>query len=255
MDWHIKEREYSRTFRDASGNDWGYITARKLSARYPNGGYRIVADLKKKENSSGENFLTGGTQRACLYPYKRKHTRAEKTVGYIDVSDPDHPDSFVRIRTGNLFKGVILPAAILLLLCGLFLLGWYLSRKEEVPGLDEAAVSYKVEGMVNTDPESIALPGVSVIEMEAGTSRVEFPLVNPEGNTCYMKYTICDAQTDEKLYTSGLIAPGQAVLSFDLDRTMEAGTYDILLQVETSDVEDYTVQLNGAEIPAKLEVK
>ena len=131
MDWHIKEREYSRTFRDASGNDWGYISARKLSARYPNGGYRIVADLKKKENSSGENFLTGGTQRACLYPYKRKHTRSEKTVGYIDVSDPDHPDSFVRIRTGNLFKGVILPAAILLLLCGLFLLGWYVNGAME----------------------------------------------------------------------------------------------------------------------------
>ena len=123
MDWHIKEREYSRTFRDASGNDWGYISARKLSARYPNGGYRIVADLKKKENSSGENFLTGGTQRACLYPYKRKHTRTEKTVGYIDVSDPDHPKSFVRISTGNLFTGVILPHAILLPLSVLFLLG------------------------------------------------------------------------------------------------------------------------------------
>ena len=110
--------------------------------------------------------------------------------------------------------------------------------------------------MENTDPESIALPGVSRIEMEAGTTRVDFPLVNPEGNTCYMKYTIRDAQTDEVLYSSGLIGPGQAVLSFDLNRPVEAGTYDILLQVETSDAAlDCTVQLNGAEIPAELEAK
>ncbi len=255
MDWHIREQEYSRTFKDTAGNVWGYMTAKELDRRYPNGGYRIVADLKKKEKPSGDLFLTGEGKKSCLYAYDRKKKRTERTTGYIDVSGPDHPDSFVRIRTGNVLRGVILPAVILLLLCGLFLLGWYLSQKEEVPGLDEAAVSYKVEGMENTDPESIALPGVSRIEMEAGTTRVDFPLVNPEGNTCYMKYTIRDAQTDEVLYRSGLIGPGQAVLSFDINRPVEAGTYDILLQVETSDLDDYTVQLNGAEIPAELEAK
>ena len=57
------------------------------------------------------------------------------------------------------------------------------------------------------------------------------------------------------LYSSGLIGPGQAVLSFDPEQAVEAGTYDILLQVETSDLDDYTVQLNGAEIPAELEAK
>ena len=123
---------------------------------------------------------------------KRKGT--ERTAGYIDVSSPDHPDSFVRVRAGNVLRGSDSPAVLFLLLCAVFFLGWWISRKEKVPGLDEAAVSYKVEGMENTDPESIALPGVSRIEMEAGTTRVDFPLVNPEGNTCYMKYTIRDAQ-------------------------------------------------------------
>lgn len=255
MNWHIREQEYSRSFKDAAGNVWGYMTAKELAGRYPNGGYRIVADLKKKEKLSGDLFLTGEGKKSRLYAYDRKKKRTERTTGYIDVSGPHHPDSFVRIRTGNVLRGVILPAVMLLLLCGLFFLGWYLSQKEEVPGLDEAAVSYKVEGMENTDPESIALPGVSRIEMEAGTTRVDFPLVNPEGNTCYMKYTIRDAQTDEVLYRSGLIGPGQAVLSFDMNRPVEAGTYDILLQVETSDLDDYTVQLNGAEIPAELEAK
>lgn len=255
MDWHIREREYSRTFRDAAGNIWGYMTAKELAGQYPNGGYRIVADLKKKENPSGDLFLAGEGNKSRLYAYDRKKKRTERTAGYIDVSGPAHPDSFVRIRTGNVVRGVIFPAVIFFLLCAVFFLGWWISRKEKVPGLDEAAVSYKVEGMENTDPETIALPGVSRIEMEAGTARVDFPLVNPEGNTCYMKYTIRDAQTDEVLYRSGMIEPGKAVLSFDLNRPLEAGTYNILLQVETSDLNDYTVQLNGAEIPAELEAK
>ena len=260
MDWHIRGENSSRTFKDASGNIWGYITPKELTAIYPNGGYRIIGDLKKKENPKARDFLQGPGEEGRdvlrgLYPYQRKKSRTERTVGYIDVSSQEAPDSFVRIRTGNTFKGVILPLILLLLLCGLFLLGWFLSRKEKIPGLDDTAVSYHVEGMENPDPESIALPGVSVIEMEAGSTRVDFPLVNPEGNTCYMKYTIRDTRTDEVLYRSGMIEPGMAVLGFDLEQPLEAGTYEILVQVETSDLEDYTVQLNGAEIPAKLEVR
>lgn len=255
MNWHIREQEYSRTFKDAAGNAWGYMTAKELAGRYSNGGYRIVADLKKKENPSGDLFLTGEGKKSRLYAYDRKKKRTERTTGYIDVSGPDHPDSFVRIRTGNVLRGVILPAAFLLLLCGLFFLGWYLSQEEKVPGLDDTAVSYRVEGMQNTDPDSIALPGVSVIEINAGDTKVNFPLINPEGNNCYMTYIIRDAQTDEVFYESGKIEPGMAVLAFDLSRPLDAGSYDILVQVKTADLADYTVELNGAEIPAKLVVK
>ena len=260
MDFQAREQKDPRLFRDSAGTQWGCLTAKELARRYPNGGYRIVADMKKKENSKARDFLQspgeeGGGVRRGLYPYQRKKSRMERTVGYIDVSSPDHPDSFVRIRTGNVFKGVILPFLTALLLIGLFFLGWFLSRKPEVPGLDEAAVSYKVEGMENSDPDSISVPGISVVEMAAGSSHVEFPLINPEGNTCYMSYTIRLGDTDEILYQSGKIGPGQAVLEFDLKRPMEEGDYEILVQVETSDLEDYTVQLNGAEIPAKLEVR
>nr|WP_294494106.1 hypothetical protein [uncultured Mediterraneibacter sp.] len=255
MKWTVKKEHNSARFKDSAGNTWGYITGKELLERYPNGGYRIVADLKKKENASGDLLLTGAGKQCRLYPYDRKQRRLEKTVGYINVSQEDQPDSFVRIRKSNLAGGLLLPLVVVLLLCGLFFLGWWLSREEEVPGIDEAAVSYRVEGMENTDPESIALPGVSVIEATAGETEVDFPLINPDGNNCYMTYIIRDAQTDEVLYESGKIEPGMAVLSFDLNRPLEAGTYDILVQVETADLADYTVELNGAEIPAELVVR
>ena len=75
MDWHVRKREYSRTFKDGAGNVWGYMTAKELAKRYPNGGYRIVADLKKKENPSGDLSLTGEGKRTRLYAYNRKKKR------------------------------------------------------------------------------------------------------------------------------------------------------------------------------------
>ena len=131
MDWHVRKREYSRTFKDGAGNVWGYMTAKELAKRYPNGGYRIVADLKKKENPSGDLSLTGEGKRTRLYAYNRKKKRTERTAGYIDVSGPDHPDSFVRVRAGNVLRGVILPAVLFLLLCAVFFLGWWLSVKKK----------------------------------------------------------------------------------------------------------------------------
>lgn len=255
MEWTVNKGRGSGKFRDLAGNRWSHMTAKELMESYPNGGYRIVADLRKKENPSGDIVLTEGGQRCRLYPCQRKKRRFEKTVGYIDVSREGQPDSFVRIRKGNLLGGLILPLLIVLVLCAVFILGWRLSRREEVPGLEDTAVSYRIEGMENTDPDSIALPGISQIEMNAGETKVDFPLLNPEGNNCYMTYIIRDAQTDEVFYRSGKIEPGMAVLSFDLNHPLEAGTYDILVQVETADLTDYTVHLNGAEIPAKLIVR
>lgn len=255
MEWLVKEQEYSSIYKDKKGGTWGYLTGKELLERYPNGGYRIVADMRRKEGGTDALLLRKEEALWRLYPYQRKKRCLERTVGYIDVSTDAEKDAYVRVVKPALFRGLILPLLVILLLIGGILLGWWLSHRDEVPGLDETAVSYRVEGFENTDPESITVPGVSVLRMEAGQQTVEYPLINPEGNTCYMKYTIRESETGEVLYESGLIEPGSAVLTFDLNRTLDAGTYGILVKVDTSDINDYTVELNGAEIPAELIVE
>ena len=255
MEWKVKREDAPLRFKDKKGNVWKYISGKQLMKYYPNGGYRIVADLKKKENPLEGLSLHDRGKQYRLYPYDRKKRSLERTVGYIDVSNEEHPDSFVRIQKSSLFRGLVLPILILIILIAAFFLGWMLSREEEVPGLDDTAVSYRVEGVRNTDPDTIALQGINVLEMKAGSRTVEFPLINPEGNTCYMAYTIVDQASGETLYESGMIEPGKAVLNFDLNRTLEPGTYSILVQIKTNDLEDYTVELNGAEIPAELVVE
>ena len=48
MDFQAREQKDPRLFRDSAGTQWGCLTAKELARRYPNGGYRIVADMKKK---------------------------------------------------------------------------------------------------------------------------------------------------------------------------------------------------------------
>lgn len=255
MEWSVKKQEYSARHKDSKGRTWGYLTGKELMERYPNGGYRIVADMRRKEGRTEDLLLKDKGEAYRLHPYQRKRKRLERTVGYIDVSTDTEKDAYVRIVKHALFRGLILPVMILLLLAGGVFLGWWLSSREQVPGLDETAVSYRREGLENTDPESISVPGVSILKMEAGQRTVEFPLVNPEGNACYMKYTIQDMETGEILYQSGRIEPGKAVLNFDLNCTLDPGTYQILVKIQTSDINDYTVELNGAQIPAELVVE
>lgn len=254
MEWSVKEQEYSAVYKDRKGGTWGYLTGKELLERYPNGGCRIVADMRRKEGGKEDLLLRSEESVWRLSPYQRKK-RFERPVGYIDVSTDEKQDAYVRIVKPALFRGLILPILVILFLIGGILAGWWLSHRNEVPGLDETAVSYRVEGFENTDPDSITVPGISVLKMDAGQRTVEYPLINPEGNTCYMKYTIRETETGEVLYESGLIEPGAAVLTFDLNQSLEAGTYDILVKVDTSDIDDYTVELNGAEIPAELIVE
>ena len=50
--------------------------------------------------------------------------------------------------------------------------------------------------------------------------------------------------TQEVLYESGLVKPGTAIMEFDLNRTLEAGSYDVTVLVETTSVEDPEAEMN-----------
>lgn len=132
--------------------------------------------------------------------------------------------------------------------------GIWFAQKDEVTGLDKTAVSYHIDGVKNTDENSILLPGISVINVKENDAHVEAALFNPEGNACYFRYTMILKDTEEVLYTSGLIEPGKAVTEFDLDKKFKAGTYPVEIHVETSDLKDPEIAYNGGNIDARLNV-
>ncbi|MBO1722676.1 hypothetical protein [Extibacter sp. GGCC_0201] len=127
---------------------------------------------------------------------------------------------------------------------------------ERGPDLDKHAIAYQLpNGVKNTDPDSILMPGYDVLEMDLATKKVEVALLNPEGNDCYFKFHIILKSDGSTLYQTGLIKPGTAVTSFKIDKELKEGEYPIVLNVEAADMKDPDNLYNGGAIEAVLEVE
>lgn len=255
-----RDKEAQNIFTDKKGNQWEYLT-RKEFLRLPEQERRISADMRKKDSGSANLLLRDGEVRRGLYQYKPRKKFSEKTIGYIPVLPADNTGevigdpSCVRILGKSAVKAYLVPILLLLLLIGLIVGGiWYL-REDEIPGLDESAIAYHVEGLENTDPSQILMPGISGFTMEAGSTRIEHVLYNPEGNPCYFKYQITLQDTEEILYESGLVGPGSAIMEFDLNRTLEPGTYDVTVLALTTSIEDGESEMNRGAVNTTITVE
>lgn len=220
---------------------------------YPNGGFRVFSDMHTWGNASAENHLDTDRSETGLYPYRQKLSWSKRAAGYIPVTDEEGEEGFIRI-IGNAWYRRLLPVLAVLVCAALFLGGVWFAQKDEVAGLDKTAVSYHIDGVENTDEDSILLPGISIINVQENATHVEATLFNPEGNGCYFKYTVKLKDTGEALYTSGLIEPGKAVTEFDLDKKFQAGTYPVDIIVETIDLKDPEIIYNGGTIDSQLNV-
>lgn len=245
-----------KKFKDNQGRVWSYLDEKEIQVLYPNGGFKIFGDMERKVNKNADHFLAGTEPDVDwygLYPYTRKNSWIKKSIGYIKVKDETGETWFIRVLTNAWIRPFLL---LCMLMAGtsIFLGGMWFAKQDETPGLDQTAVSYHIDGVRNTDPESILLPGISRLKVKAGEVRIHTALVNPEGNTCYFKYIIQLADTKEVLYTSGLIEPGKAVTEFELIRMLEPGEYPVTIIVETRDTEDYETVYNAGNIDAVLDV-
>lgn len=256
---HRKNNEVQSIFTDKKGHQWEYLT-RKEYMELPELERRICADMRKKDSGSANLLLRDGEIRSGLYQYRSKKKFSEKTIGYIPVLLVDNTGetagdpSCIRIIGKSFVKAYIVSVLLLLLLAGLILGSFWYLREDDIPGLDESAIAYHVEGVKNTDPSQIMMPGISGFTMEAGDTHIEHVLYNPEGNPCYFKYRIILQDTEEVLYESGLVKPGTAIMEFDLNRTFEPGTYNVTMLAETSSVEDPETEMNRGAVNTVLTV-
>lgn len=100
----------------------------------------------------------------------------------------------------------------------------------------------------------IKIPGYPSITLPADTSDVSVALLNPEGNPCYFTFEIVLKDTNEVLYTSKLVPPGQAIYEITLSRPLEAGKYDAVIRITTTSLEDQS-PMNGANVETVLVVQ
>ena len=97
------------------------------------------------------------------------------------------------------------------------------------------------------DAKGIKIPGYTSITIPANQKDVTVALLNPEGNPCYFVFELVLKDTDETLYTSKLVPPGQAITSITLSKTLEAGQHNAVIKISTYSLDSQS-PMNGANV-------
>ena len=100
----------------------------------------------------------------------------------------------------------------------------------------------------------IKIPGYGDITVNSGSTTWEITLLNPEGNDCYFQYAITIDDSDTPIYESDLIEPGKAITEFEVSEPLEAGDYEIHLNISAFTMDESLTALNGADVKAVLHV-
>ena len=90
--------------------------------------------------------------------------------------------------------------------------------------------------------------------MPSGETEWKITLANPKDNNCYFKYSITIDDNETPIYESDLIEPGKAVREFEVTEPLEAGDYEIHLNISTYTMDEDLTPLNGAVVKAVLHV-
>lgn len=102
--------------------------------------------------------------------------------------------------------------------------------------------------------DSITIPGFKKWNIPAGETVVASEFYNPEHNPCYFVLTVSLKDSGDQIYESDYLKPGQHLYEVTLERPMEAGTYEAVLNYQTYSPIDFS-PMNGAAVPFSLVVK
>ena len=89
----------------------------------------------------------------------------------------------------------------------------------------------------------------------AGTKEVSVELTNPEENQVYFEISFYLPETEETIYTSDLIRPGQTIYEITLEKEMEAGEYPLILRYAAYTADEAMEPRNGAQVSCSLIVQ
>ena len=121
-------------------------------------------------------------------------------------------------------KKVIIILLILVVIAGAFGIYQY-TRPKEVTNYDVEFEADQEKPEDEDTPsgveEGIQIPGYESITIPAGTTDVSVELMNPEENNVYFEISFYLPETDETIYTSKMIQPGQHLYEITLDKGMQ----------------------------------
>ena len=102
----------------------------------------------------------------------------------------------------------------------------------------------------------IAIPGWAGLSLPAGITEADVPLYNPDANTdwYYLTFELRLKETDEVIFSTGLIPPGLYCNKVTLSRPLEKGTYECTMVVQPYFIREVPTPTNNAVFDILLSV-
>ena len=119
---------------------------------------------------------------------------------------------------------------------------------------EEEQTKPESEGQKSSTEKGIQIPGYKTITVTAGSKDVDVELMNPEENEVYFEISFYLPDTDETIYTSKKIKPGQHIYHITLNRELLAGEYPLTVKYATCSADEKMTPKNGAEVNCTLKV-
>ena len=94
----------------------------------------------------------------------------------------------------------------------------------------------------------IEIPGYTIIPVKADSTEVEIELLNPEENNVYFQITMSLKDSDQQLFQTKLIKPGQHLYKIQLDQPLAPGEYDVVIHYDTFSMDGTYTPKNGADL-------
>ena len=214
---------------------------------------KAIPDETDKKNHSGFIGILGYQDEyedvliSAITEDKKKYKGIK---GYLNVGN----NRYVAVEKNNLFLFLI-PFLLILISCTVLGLGFFDNPAspdkpwhpvlEEIPDSDDDK---------NNEVPQIQVAGFSSWHIPAGkTENIPISLKNPEGNPCYFSFEIYLKDTNEVLYTSKMVKPGDTISRITIDKALNSGKYTAVVHINTNELETGS-KMNDASFEVKLTV-
>lgn len=152
--------------------------------------------------------------------------------------------------------GILLAAVVVTVMFAAYVLG---QRSVENTNTNGIAIEENVsdwdgslKNVAGNESTGIKIPGYGQLTVDAGEKDWNITLVNLKDNNCYFQYSITIGDEETPIYESDYIEPGKAITEFEVADALDAGEYDMYLNIATYSMDGNNTRLNGASVKADL---
>ncbi|MCL2114117.1 MAG: hypothetical protein FWH31_09295 [Streptococcaceae bacterium] len=140
-----------------------------------------------------------------------------------------------------------------LLLLIFFIIGMLFSpfnRPQESPQPEIQAGGVTTEAPAES-AEQLRIPVIGLTYVDSHDKIVQMPLENPEINNATFQYSISLKDSEEILFTSPILKPGEKLESWEMSRMLDKGEHALTIHIDARSLDGLT-QYNNAVINTKI---